>query len=90
MPHMGWNEVDPGGTPPLFEGFPERPTSTSCTATISCRGQPDVAGDDPVRGRLLSAVANDRVFGVQFHPEKSQRAGFTVLRQLPGRSGPPC
>jgi glutamine amidotransferase len=40
----------------------------------------DVAATTPYGGGFVSAVGRGSMLGVQFHPEKSQEAGFRVLR----------
>jgi glutamine amidotransferase len=83
VPHVGWNEVYPTDDSPLFEGVEP---GTDFYFVHSFRFVP-TAGDDtqastPYCGGFTSAVGHGVVFGVQFHPEKSQRAGFQVLRNF--------
>lgn len=87
VPHMGWNEVTVERPCELFRDLDERP------AFYFLHGfQLDPAGDAGAEGalaatawhgeRVTAAVARDNVFGVQFHPEKSQEAGLQVLRNF--------
>jgi len=35
-------------------------------------------------GPFAAIVGQDNVYGIQFHPEKSQRVGLTILRNFVG------
>jgi len=80
VPHMGWNQVYQAIKHPLWEGiaadarfyfvhsyYVETPDATS------------IAAQSHYPFPFTCAVAKDNIFAVQFHPEKSQLAGLTLL-----------
>jgi glutamine amidotransferase len=81
VPHMGWNEVRPLGQPALFEGVNDASdfyfVHSYHLDTHECQ-----AAVTDYCGGFVSAVERGHVFGVQFHPEKSQRAGLRVLKNF--------
>jgi imidazole glycerol-phosphate synthase subunit HisH len=85
IPHIGWNEVTPTRASPLFAGIaPGRDFYFVHSYHLVCRDPGDVAARTPYCGGFVAAVERDNVFGVQFHPEKSQRVGFALLRNFLG------
>jgi glutamine amidotransferase len=83
VPHIGWNEVAPVDDSPLFRGIPpERDFYFVHSYVLRAAKEEDVAARTPYGGGFVSAVQRGLIFGVQFHPEKSQRAGFEVLRNF--------
>lgn len=84
VPHIGWNEVERCGDDPMFANVPERadfyfvhsygvcPSDSRCVIGWTAYGH----------ARVVSAVRRDNMWGVQFHPEKSQRIGFQILRNF--------
>ena len=83
IPHMGWNEVNPTNGSTLFEGLEARTDFYFVHSFhMVCDNESTVAARTPYCGGFTSAVETGNVFGVQFHPEKSQRAGFHVLRRF--------
>lgn len=79
VPHVGWNEVHGNGSP-LFRNIePGRDFYFVHSYHFDCRSDDDVAARTPAYGGFTSAVAHEHVMGVQFHPEKSQKAGFQLL-----------
>lgn len=83
IPHVGWNEVHAVRPSPLFEGIPE---GTDFYFVHGYHLVPADAGHllatTPYCGGFASAVASGSVYGVQFHPEKSGRSGFGLLRNF--------
>jgi len=82
VPHVGWNEVHPVGASPLFEGIPDGTDFYFVHSFhVRCDAH-DVLATTPYCGSFTSVLARDHVFGVQFHPEKSQRHGIRLLRNF--------
>lgn len=82
-PHIGWNEVAPVDHSPLFRDIPpERDFYFVHSYALRPTREEDVVARTPYGGGFVSAVQRGMIFGVQFHPEKSQRAGFDVLRNF--------
>lgn len=86
VPHVGWNQVEyRNGSVnyPLFHGLPDQsfyyfvhsyyvePSDESCVMGVTDYGQP-----------YASICGRGSVVGVQFHPEKSQAAGLTLLKNF--------
>lgn len=83
IPHVGWNEVVQARPSPLFSGIPSgKDFYFVHSYHLACDDRGDVLCQTPYAGGFVSAVARGRVFGVQFHPEKSQRAGFQLLKNF--------
>ena len=78
VPQIGWNRVAAKG--PLFEGVDDGVFYfVNSYAAIDA---PDEIARADYGGPFTAAVQRDRVFGVQFHPEKSSAAGLRVLRNF--------
>jgi len=83
VPHVGWNEVVPVDPHPVLDGLPASPDFYFVHAYhVRCFDPDDVLATTPYCGGFTSVVARDNVIGVQFHPEKSQRYGRTLLQNF--------
>jgi imidazole glycerol-phosphate synthase subunit HisH len=84
VPHVGWNSLEVTRPSALLDGIPDgtqvyfthsyaAPVTAACVAATT-------HGD-----RFAAAVECDHVWGVQFHPEKSGRAGLKILENFTTR-----
>lgn len=80
VPHTGWNQFRALWSSPLLKGLSEEPYAYF-NHSYYC--QPADARDNLAETdygiRYTSIVQKDNLFGVQFHPEKSQRTGLSLL-----------
>ena len=83
VPHMGWNTVEPARDNPLLAGLPPE---AFFYFVHSFHVVPDEASDvlaTTTYGPSFAAVVQrNNVYGVQFHPEKSQRNGLRILKNF--------
>ena len=80
VPHMGWNQVQPTIDHPLWHGLPNGTRFYFVHSYVVAPARPDViAGMSAYPDPFCCAVARDQLFAVQFHPEKSDRAGLALL-----------
>jgi glutamine amidotransferase len=83
VPHIGWNEVHPVAANPLFHDLPSTADFYFVHSYhVVCQEPADVIGTTPYCGEFTSALQHNNIYGVQFHPEKSQRSGFQLLRNF--------
>ena len=79
IPHIGWDEVTVGPGSRLFAGLGD---GTRFYFVHSYAPEPDgeaIAAVCDYGGRFAAAVEHGNLFGTQFHPEKSGRAGLALL-----------
>ena len=79
IPHIGWDEVTVRPGSRLFAGLDD---GTRFYFVHSYAPEPDgqaVAAVCDYGGRFAAAVEHGNLFGTQFHPEKSGRAGLALL-----------
>jgi len=85
VPHLGWAQVRPAAGAALFAAWPEPAyvyfahsygVAVVDDDLVAARTVADVRG---AGGGIVAAVSRPPLFGVQFHPERSQGAGMAVL-----------
>jgi glutamine amidotransferase len=87
VPQMGWNQVfqtAPGGVRhAMWEGIPDgayfyfvHSFYAAPADTAHCAAETDYGG------RFASALARDKIFATQFHPEKSADHGIALYRNF--------
>ncbi len=80
VPHMGWNQVAQRKPHPLWEGIPTGERFYFVHSYFVAPADDSwTAGSTEYGSSFTSALARDNIFAVQFHPEKSQRFGLTLL-----------
>lgn len=82
VPHMGWNEIYCRDHPVLAGLGDEPHVYFTHSYVMSCEDEGHIAATFDYGGSFVAAVARDTVFGSQFHPEKSQAVGQTILRNF--------
>ena len=82
VPHMGWNEVMQVSHP-MWEGIPDRTRFYFVHSYRYADIHADcVVGTCDYGSSFAAALARDKVFAVQFHPEKSHDFGIQLYRNF--------
>lgn len=80
IPHMGWNSLKEINQSPLTQGIGECPYVYfvhSYQASVADRSE--LISVSEYGEEITAIVGNGRVFGTQFHPEKSESTGLRIL-----------
>lgn len=86
VPHMGWNAISQTRETPLFEGLGDSPYVYFVHSYHPvAKHSKDVLATTSYGHEFPSVVHRGNVFGVQFHPEKSQAAGLGLLENFAER-----
>jgi len=84
VPHMGWNQLRHDETHPLMVGVPNE---SSYAYFVHSYHAADVPSDCVIAqtdyGYLYpSIIGHNNIYGMQFHPEKSQKIGLRLLKNF--------
>lgn len=83
VPQTGWNQLKLIRNCPLFRGLPD---DSYAYFNHSYYCEVDDIDDMVTKTEygigFASAIQRDNVYGVQFHPEKSQKVGLTILKNF--------
>ena len=83
IPHMGWNQIKVKKDSPLFEGVGDAPyfyfvhsyyvvpKNSEIIATVTHYGV-----------EFVSGIQHNNIYAFQFHPEKSQTLGLSILERF--------
>ena len=86
IPHMGWNELtvrQPAH--PLLAGIGDGAHAYFVHSfAFRCAAPASVLAEVEYGGPVSAVVGRDNLVGTQFHPEKSQATGLTLLRNFLG------
>jgi imidazole glycerol phosphate synthase glutamine amidotransferase subunit len=83
IPHMGWNTLQWLRDGALRQGLPDEPYVYFVHSYYVVPADEGFVATETTYGvRFASAVRKGPVLGVQFHPEKSQDVGLTLLSNV--------
>lgn len=83
VPHVGWDDLMQKKDSVLFEGIPKDALFYyTHSFHIRCNDQNDILGECDYGGVFTSVFRHNNIYGTQFHPEKSQKAGLDLLRNF--------
>ena len=79
LPHVGWNSVHISRSTQMFKNIPNNGAFYFVHSYHFVGDSNQVVATTDYGGEVAAAVQKDRVFGVQFHPERSQTNGLSLL-----------
>jgi glutamine amidotransferase len=83
VPHTGWNQLWQRGLSPLFAGLLDGEYAYfNHSFYCAPADEKHVSALTDYGFEYCSAVQRDNLYGVQFHPEKSQRVGRKILENF--------
>ncbi|MEJ6580842.1 MAG: imidazole glycerol phosphate synthase subunit HisH [Akkermansiaceae bacterium] len=82
LPHIGWNEAHPSEEHPMFTDIPSSTDFYFVHSFHFDQAENHTVATTPYAGGLSSVVALKKIWGVQFHPEKSSKAGLQLLHNF--------
>ena len=91
IPHVGWNDCVQKRPSEIFADIPgDALFYFTHSYHVECRDPADVIATSDHGHPFVAAVQRGHIFGTQFHPEKSQSHGLTVLKNFATRIAARC
>ncbi len=83
LPHIGWNNIQVKKQSPIFSNIKNLKDFYFVNSfAFNVKDKNFIISETNYGSTFCSAVQKDNIFGVQFHPEKSQKAGQLVIHNF--------
>lgn len=82
IPHIGWNQLSFAQPHPLFEGLSQGHVYFVHSYHVHVDNTDDLLATTDYEDNIAAIIGRHRVFGMQFHPEKSGALGMKLLSQF--------
>ena len=83
IPHMGWNTLTVARDHPLLADIATGPSGLHAyfvhSYHLAAADRASIIAETDYGGPVTALVGRDNIAGTQFHPEKSQRLGLTLI-----------
>jgi glutamine amidotransferase len=83
IPHVGWNNINIDVNSKIFKNIDQNELFYFVHSFhMKCKNIKDVCATVVYGDKIVAAINHENIYGVQFHPEKSQRAGLMLLQNF--------
>lgn len=83
LPHVGWNDIHYVNDTCLFTNIPDgKDFYFSHSFCFRSDDRQHVVAEVMYSEAITAAIQKDNIYGVQFHPEKSQKVGMQLLKNF--------
>lgn len=83
IPHTGWNSINIIKDSPINSGLDKSSSFYFVHAyKVEANNNDDVLHSTSYETEFTSAISKNNIFGVQYHPEKSQDVGLTLFQNF--------
>ncbi|MFH0935500.1 MAG: imidazole glycerol phosphate synthase subunit HisH [Candidatus Omnitrophota bacterium] len=84
VPHMGWNQLKINAVEsPLLKNIADRSFVYFCHSYYPLPGDKEIIAASCDYGvEFPCVICRDNIYGVQFHPEKSQETGLRIIKNF--------
>lgn len=83
LPHIGWNSVTASPSKKMYEGIESAQDYYFVHSFVLSPSEVDVVSGTSLHGeRFAASIERDNIWGTQFHPEKSQKPGLSLLKNF--------
>jgi glutamine amidotransferase len=81
IPHMGWNNIQVSNDT-YFKNITNNDFYFIHSYHVKTKNKEDIAATVKYGFDVVASVQKDNIFATQFHPEKSQAAGLSLLKNF--------
>ena len=83
LPHVGWNNIEMKKNSPIFSNIKNASDFYFVNSyAFKVKDNNFIIAETTYENKFCSAVQKENIFGVQFHPEKSQKVGQDIIENF--------